>query len=113
VPKLISISDFEFLNTCKYGRSKDNLLDLLQWEVRQKAIIAMTSRDCAPKYFGVLKKNINQISVSDLHKEAKINFEFFVNLQIWPLYSQFTGPFAMGGQSKSHHYHDLEGRCRN
>ena len=60
----------------------------------KKAIIAMTSRDGAPKYFGVLKKNVNQISVSDIHNGAKIDFVFvlFLNSQIWPLCSQFTWP---------------------
>jgi hypothetical protein len=47
----------------------------LQWEVHKKAIIAMTLKDGAPKYFGVLKKRVNQIKVSDIHHGAKINFD--------------------------------------
>ena len=51
-PKLISMSYIKFKCTRKYGRPAANLLGLLQWEVGQKAIIAMTLRNDAPQYFG-------------------------------------------------------------
>ena len=79
----ISVSDihkdakinFDFFVNLQIWRLYSHLLDLLQWEVHKKAIIAMTLKDGAPKYFGVLKKRVNQINVSDIHHGAKINFD--------------------------------------
>ena len=62
----------------------------------------MTSRDGSPKYFGVLKKNVNQISVSDIHNGAKIDFVFvlFFALANMAALQPIYLAFAMRGQSK-------------
>ena len=60
----------------------------------------MTSRDGAPKYFGVLKKNVNQISVSDIHNGAKIDFVLFFALAIMAALQLIYLAFAMRGPSK-------------
>ena len=72
----------------------------LQWEVRQKRSLLPWPWGMVPLNTLVSWKKVNQISISDIHTGAEIDFDILfqidVHSQMWPL---IYLAFAMGGPS--------------